>query len=55
MPQFHPPIAFITAYDEPTTRAQARESGCVAYLRKPFPTSELLEAIRSALVPAVGG
>jgi FixJ family two-component response regulator len=43
------PIAFITAHDEPATRAQARDSGCVAYLRKPFPTSKLLEAIRSAI------
>jgi FixJ family two-component response regulator len=43
------PIAFITAHDEPATRAQARDSGCVAYFRKPFPTSKLLEAIHSAI------
>jgi FixJ family two-component response regulator len=45
------PVAFITAHDEPATRAQARDSGCVAYFRKPFPTSKLLEAIHSALAP----
>ena len=43
------PVAFITAHDEPATRAQAHDSGCVAYFRKPFPASKLLEAIRSAL------
>lgn len=43
------PVAFITAHDEAATRAQARDSGCVAYLRKPFPGSQLLEAVRSAL------
>jgi len=43
------PVAFITAHDEPATRAQARDSGCVAYFRKPFATSKLLEAIQSAL------
>ena len=45
------PLAFITAHDEPATRARANASGCVAYLRKPFPGSELLEAIRLALPP----
>ena len=46
------PVAFITAHDETTTRTKARDSGCVAYLRKPFPTRGLLEAIRSALAQA---
>jgi FixJ family two-component response regulator len=46
------PIAFITAHDEPATRTQANDSGCVAYLRKPFPSGELLEAISSALAPS---
>ena len=49
------PVAFITAHDEAATRAQARDSGCVAYLRKPFPGTLLIEAIRSALEqPAKG-
>jgi len=49
------PVAFITAHDEAATRAQARDLGCVAYLRKPFAGSVLIEAIRSALEqPAKG-
>jgi FixJ family two-component response regulator len=43
------PVVFITAHDEAATRAQARDSGCVAYLRKPFPGTVLIEAIRSGL------
>lgn len=46
------PVAFITAHDEAATRTQARDSGCVAYFRKPFPTRGLLEAIQSALAQA---
>ena len=49
------PVAFITAHDEAATRAQARDSGCVAYLRKPFPGSQLLEAVRSALGQTANG
>ena len=44
-----PPIIFITALDEPETRERARRAGCVAYLRKPFPGSSLLQAIRRAV------
>ena len=44
------PFVFITAHDEPKTRAQAAATGCVAYLRKPFPGSLLIKAVRSALV-----
>ena len=43
------PVVFITAHDEAAARAQARDLGCVAYLRKPFPGSVLIEAVRSAL------
>jgi len=39
------PFAFITAHDEADVRAQAAAAGCVAYLRKPFKTSSLIEAI----------
>ena len=41
------PFAFITAHDEAETRAQAQAAGCVAYFRKPFPGSALLEAIKN--------
>ena len=40
------PFAFITAHDEPATRAQAQAAGGVAYLRKPFPGSALLDIIK---------
>jgi len=40
------PFAFITAHDEPATRAQAQATGCAAYLRKPFPGSTLLDIIK---------
>jgi FixJ family two-component response regulator len=43
------PIAFMTALDEPGIREQAEQGGCVAYLRKPFQSEELLGAIRKAL------
>jgi FixJ family two-component response regulator len=42
-----PPIAFITAHDEPASRERAWKGRCVAYLRKPFPGERLLDAIRT--------
>ena len=45
------PFAFITAHDEAETRAQADASGCAAYLRKPFPGSDLLAVIARNLSP----
>ncbi len=45
------PFAFITAHDEAETRARAAASGCVAYLRKPFSGSLLIDAIRCAITP----
>ena len=45
------PIIFITAHDGPEAREEARQLGCVAYLRKPFPAQSLIDAIRSALPP----
>ena len=43
-----PPVIFMTAFDNPSTRQEAREAGCVAYLQKPFPSSQLIEAIANA-------
>jgi FixJ family two-component response regulator len=40
------PIIFITAYDDPETREQARQTPCAAYLRKNDPGEVVLEAIR---------
>ena len=43
-----PPVIFMTAFDNPSTRQEATEAGCVAYLLKPFPSSQLIEAIANA-------
>jgi FixJ family two-component response regulator len=39
------PVIFMTAIDSDATRQEAFDSGCVAYLRKPFRASELIDAI----------
>jgi FixJ family two-component response regulator len=44
----HPPIIFITAYDDPKTRAEADAVGCTAYFRKSDSGAEVLDAIRRA-------
>jgi FixJ family two-component response regulator len=40
------PVIFITANDSDSIRAAAMESGCIAYLTKPFPAKSLLEPIQ---------
>ncbi len=42
------PVIFITGNDSDTTRAAALESGCAAYLPKPFTAKSLIDPIRSA-------
>lgn len=44
-----PPVIFITAHDEPGTRAQAEQAGAIAYLVKPFPGQGLLAAVTRAI------
>jgi FixJ family two-component response regulator len=39
------PVIFMTALDNEPARAAADEAGCVAYLRKPFPTGLLMGEI----------
>src|SRR6266705_2177359 len=39
------PVIFMTAIDNETTRQEAFEVGCVAYLRKPFLAKLLIDAI----------
>jgi FixJ family two-component response regulator len=40
-----PPVIFMTAFDEPETRAEAARCGALAFLAKPFSGKTLLEAI----------
>ena len=42
------PVIFITGNDSEATRAAALESGCWAYLTKPFPAQSLIEPIEKA-------
>jgi FixJ family two-component response regulator len=43
------PTIFVTASDEPANVREADRLGCVACLLKPFPASELIEALGKAL------
>jgi FixJ family two-component response regulator len=43
------PAIVITAYDDPTSRAQCLASGAHAYLRKPLDNQELFGAISEAI------
>ena len=43
------PVIFMTAHDDPTTRARIETSGAVGHLSKPFEEQALLDAIRRAL------
>src|SRR5580698_4972974 len=44
------PVIVMTAIDDETTREAAFDAGCVAYLRKPFLSKLLIDAINSAVV-----
>ncbi len=39
------PVIFMTAMDTETTRQEAFDAGCIAYLRKPFLAKLLIDAI----------
>ena len=39
------PVIYITANDNDAIRLAAMESGCIAYLKKPFPAKSLIEPI----------
>ena len=46
-----PPVIFMTAQDNPASRAQARAAGAVAFFAKPFRGQPMLDAIRAVLEP----
>jgi FixJ family two-component response regulator len=43
------PVIFITGLNTEEAQAEAKKTGCVAYLRKPFPAAGLLDAIERAI------
>lgn len=43
------PVIFITAVDAAETEREAIDTGCVAYLRKPFPSDRLIAAVKKAM------
>jgi FixJ family two-component response regulator len=43
------PVIYITANDNQATRTAALESGCIAYLTKPFSANSLIEPIERAV------
>ena len=43
------PVIFMTASDSEATRRAAVDAGCIAYLTKPFPLANLVEAIEQRL------
>ena len=42
------PVIYITGNDNPTTRIAATQSGCLAYLTKPFLAKSLIEPLERA-------
>jgi FixJ family two-component response regulator len=42
------PVIFMTANDDQATRNKAMDTGCIAYLRKPFASRVLLDAIEKS-------
>jgi len=45
---FSLPVIFMSAFDDEEIRRQALEGGCVAYLRKPLFSDQLIDAIEKA-------
>ena len=43
------PVIFMTGLEGEAARGQAIDAGCVAYLRKPIPTGQLVEAVNRAI------
>jgi FixJ family two-component response regulator len=43
------PVIYITGNDSPAVRKVALESGCAAFLTKPFATHELMESLKAAI------
>jgi FixJ family two-component response regulator len=48
---FSAPVIFITGVDDEATREKAAKAGADAYLAKPFPGRQLIDAVTAALHP----
>ena len=46
-----PPIVFVTSQTDDRFEASAQRLGCLAYLRKPFDSRDLLQVLRQAVHP----
>ena len=42
------PVIYITGNDNPAVRKSALDSGCIAFLTKPFSTQSLIEPLKKA-------
>ena len=42
----HVPVIYMTGNDNPAVRKAALDSGCIAFLTKPFSTQELIEPLK---------
>ena len=42
------PVIYMTGNQDPAVRAAALNSGCIAFLTKPFPTQALIEPLKKA-------
>ena len=42
------PVIYMTGNEDPAIRKAAVESGCIAFLRKPFSTQSLIEPLKKA-------
>ncbi len=49
------PVLFVTAHDDPRAHASAMAGPCAGYFRKTDSGSEILDAIRRAVLPSVRG
>ena len=49
------PVVFMSGYDEPAARGRAISGGAAAFLRKPFRSSLLFEALATAIGPSLRG
>jgi FixJ family two-component response regulator len=46
----HAPFIYITAHDDPETRAAAHAAGCAAYFRKTDAGADVIDAIRRLVI-----